>query len=134
MKVYKINHKIVWASIVLQMTIFSVWLFFAPDTLNNVSLNIYALILSGFLAIFLYVYFYAWMLNRMMIRSIGEACLLLFSIWLFCLLPNLFIALSFLVLSKDIMLYIMTFSCLALLINIITLPFSRCTRSIFTRY
>lgn len=129
---YTINHKIVWISILFQALGCIFWLYFAPEPLAALQLHTIDIsILYVFLAIISYVYFYAWALNKMMIASKIEMCVVIFLIWLFYLLPNLFIAKEMLNLDQNSILYIVAFSASGVLINSFVLPFSRSSRSIF---
>lgn len=130
--VYKINHKIVALSITCQIVACIFWLIFAPFSLRAQGLHTLGLSTLGVVfSIVVYVYFYAWILNRMVISSKPEMVFTIFIIWLFYLLPNLVIAKELLDLSLETLFYISSFSAVAVVINAFILPFARSSRSIF---
>ncbi|TBR44948.1 hypothetical protein CBF23_000120 [Marinomonas agarivorans] len=128
------NHKVVCFSIVCQIIGCFIWLFFAPDSLQPFqSDTLYFSILITLFAIISSVYFYAWVLNKMMVVSKIEMAGLIFCIWLFYLMPNLLIVKTIMVVDFQTAFYVMVFSGGASFVNAIILPFSRSSRSIFKK-
>lgn len=126
------NHKVVCFSIACQMIGCLVWLFFAPESLPPFESNtLFISILISLFAIISSVYFYAWVLNKMMINSKFEMSCIIFCIWLFYLMPNLLIVKTIMVVDSHTALYVIAFSAGASFLNAIILPFSRSSRSIF---
>lgn len=131
---YKINHKVVCLSIVCQVVGCIFWLVFAPSSLQPFqSDTLFLSILITLFAIISSVYFYAWILNRMMINTKIEMAAVIFLIWFFYLMPNLMIVKTIMVVDFQIAFYVMGFSAAASLVNAIILPFARSSRSIFKR-
>ena len=129
---YKVNHKIICLSIVCQVIGCIFWLVFAPSSLQPFhSETLLLSILITLLAIISSVYFYAWILNRMMITSKFEMAVVIFLMWFFYLMPNLMIVKTIMVVDFKTAFYVMAFSAAASFVNAIILPFSRSSRSIF---
>lgn len=127
---YKINHKVIFISILTQLLFGFFWLKAAPSPLISNEPD-FSLILTASLAVISFVYFYAWLISKLRSSSRWEMAWIATSLWLFCVMPNVVITQLLFDLSLDLQMYILTFSAIASLLNAIILPFSRSSRSIF---
>lgn len=127
---YKINHKMIFISILTQMAFGFFWLTAAPTPLISIHPDI-SLALTALACVVSFVYFYAWLISRLRSSSRWEMGAVAISLWLFCVLPNVVITHLLFDLSLDVQIYTLAFSAVATLLNAIILPFSRSSRSIF---
>ncbi|WP_157196866.1 hypothetical protein [Marinomonas sp. S3726] len=127
---YKINHKMIFISILTQMAFGFFWLTAAPTPLISIQPDI-SLALTALACVVSFVYFYAWLISRLRSSSRWEMGAVAISLWLFCVLPNVVITHLLFDLSLDVQIYTLAFSAVATLLNAIILPFSRSSRSIF---
>lgn len=127
---YKINHKVIFISILAQLVFGFFWLSAAPSPLKSNEPD-FRLILIVCLCIISFVYFYAWLISKIRSSSRWEMGVIAISLWLFCVMPNVVITQFLFDLGLDLQIYILSFSAIASLINAIILPFSRSSRSIF---
>lgn len=127
---YRINHKMIFISILTQMAFGFFWLTAAPTPLISAQPDT-SLVLTALACIISFVYFYAWLISKLRSSSRWEMGAIAISLWLFCVLPNILITHLLFDLSLDVQIYILAFSAVATLLNAIILPFSRSSRSIF---
>ncbi|MGB0941647.1 MAG: hypothetical protein ACPGUE_04565 [Marinomonas sp.] len=127
---YKINHKMIFISILTQMAFGFFWLTAAPTPLISIQPDI-SLALTALACVVSFVYFYAWLISRLRSSSRWEMGAIAISLWLFCVLPNVVITHLLFDLTLDVQIYTLAFSAIATLLNAIILPFSRSSRSIF---
>lgn len=127
---YKINHKVIFISILAQLAFGFFWLTAAPSPFISNEPD-FRLILIACLCIISFVYFYAWLINKVRSSSRWEMGVIAVSLWLFCVMPNLVMTQFLFDFGLDSQIYIYSFSAIASLINAVILPFSRSSRSIF---
>lgn len=126
------NHKIVWLSVVVQYLACIAWAHFTPFSSDRVRIELMMhSLLPIAISIIIYVYFYAFLLNKMQVSSKLKIFITVILIWLFYMLPQLFIIKEVLALEKEDVQFILILSGGSVFINSIILPFSRSSRSIF---
>lgn len=127
---YKINHKVIFISILTQLLFGFFWLTTAPSPFLSHDPDL-SLVLIACLCIISFVYFYAWLISKMRSSSRWEMGLVAIFLWFFCIVPNVVITQLLLDLALDLQIYMLVFSAVASLLNAFILPFSRSSRSIF---
>ena len=127
---YKINHKVIFISILTQLAFGFFWLTAAPAPFVSIEPEVNVIVIAC-LCVISFVYFYAWLISKIRSSSHWEMIAIAISLWLFCVLPNILMTQILFDLSLDLQIYIITFSAVASLLNAIILPFSRASRSIF---
>ena len=120
---YKINHKVIFISILTQLAFGFFWLTAAPSPFISTEPDTHVSIVAV-LSIASFVYFFAWLMVRMRFTSRWEVGVLGFSLWLFCILPNLLVAQMLFDLNLDLQLYLIAFSAAASFLNVMILPWS----------
>ena len=127
---YKINHKVIFISILTQLIFGFFWLTTAPSPFISNEPE-FSLALVAALSVICFVYFYAWLISKLRSNTRWEMAVIAVCLWLFCILPNLIVSQLLFDLTLDSQIYLFSFSAVATLLNAFILPFSRSSRSIF---